>query len=142
MRSHLRDGGTHGVALFAKDIIESHGTSLELRVLYLEFGQALLDEATHLSNLRDTAKVAFHVSHETGHPCLAECLGHHLKGDSLSCTCGTGDKTMPVCHLTCNAECTVCAMGDVKPSFFVEHKIYSLKNPAIHDSGIPVRICN
>ena len=51
LRSHLRDGGAHGVTLFAEDVIETYRTSLELRVRNLEFGEALLDEAAHLSYL-------------------------------------------------------------------------------------------
>ena len=126
LRSHLRDGGAHGVTLFAEDVIETYRTSLELWVRNLEFGEALLDEATHLSYLRDTAEVTFHVGHEAGNACLAEGLCHDLQGDSFSCTCGTGDESMSVCHLTCNAECAVSAMGNVKSSFLVVHKIYSL----------------
>ena len=107
------------MALFAKDIIEPHGTALELRILDAELGHALLDEAAELTRLRDTAQVALHVGHEAGHACLAECLGYHLQGDGLSCTCGTGNESMTVGHLTFNAERSVGAMGDIQPSLLV-----------------------
>ena len=105
--------------LFAVDIIETYGTSLELGILDAELRQTLLDEATHLTHLRDTREVAFHVGHETGYACLTEGLGYDLQGDGLTCTCGTCDKPMTVGHLGIDAECSVGAMGDIKPSFLI-----------------------
>ncbi len=107
------------MTLFAEDVVESDGTGLELRVLNAELGHALLDETAHLACLRDAAEVALHISHEAGHACLAERLGHHLQRDGLSCTRGSGNESMTVGHLTCNAERTVGAMGDIQPSLFV-----------------------
>ena len=45
--THLADGGAHGDALLAKDVIEPHGAALEGEVLlvHAELGQPLLDEA-------------------------------------------------------------------------------------------------
>ena len=126
LRTHLRDGGTHGMALFAKHVVEADRTTLELGVLDAELWHALLDEAAEFSYLRDTREVALHVGHEAGHTCLTECLGHHLQGDSLTGTRGTGDESVAVSHLTCDTERTIGAMGDVEPSFLVVHKIYSL----------------
>ena len=110
------------MTLFTEDVVETYRTSLELRVLNFEFGQALLDEAAKLSNLGNTRKVTFHIGHKAGYACLAECLGHHLKRDGLSRTCGSGNESMTVSHLTCNAERSIGAMGDIQPSLLVKHK--------------------
>ncbi len=107
------------MTLFAINVEEAYGTSLELRILDAELGHALLDEAAELSYLGDTTEVTLHVGHEAGHACLTESLCHHLQGDGLSCTCGSGNESMTVSHLTCNAERSVGAMGDIQPSFLV-----------------------
>ena len=110
------------MALLTEDVEESHGAGLELRILYAELGHALLDEAAKLSNLGNTRKVTFHIGHKAGYACLTECLGHHLKRDGLSRTCGSGNESMTVSHLTCNAERSIGAMGDIQPSLLVKHK--------------------
>ena len=113
------------MALFAKYIEEAYRAALELWILNTKFRHALLDKPAHLAHLGDAREIALHVGHETGDACLTECFSHHLQGDGLTCTCGSRNESMTVGHLTCNAECAVCAMGDVKPSFLVVHKIYS-----------------
>ena len=42
------------MTLFAEHVEETHGTTLELRILNAELRQSLLDEATHLTYLGDT----------------------------------------------------------------------------------------
>ena len=113
------------MALLTEHVEETYGTTLELRVLDAKLRHAFLYKAAQLTHLRYAAEVALHIGHETGHACLTECLGHHLQGNGLTCTCGSRNESMTVSHLTCNAECAVSAMGNVKPSFFVVHKIYS-----------------
>ena len=94
-----------------------------LRILDAKFGHALLDEATQFTSLRDTREVALHIGHEAGYACLAEGLGHHLQGNGFTCTCGTSNQTMTVGHLTCNTQCSIRAVGYVKPSFLVVHTL-------------------
>ncbi len=113
LRSHLTDGGTHGVSLLAEDVEETHGAGLELRILQPELRQAFLNEAAHLAHLRDAAEVAFHVGHETGHASLAERFGHHLQGDRLSRTCGTRYQSVAVSHLSYHTQCAVGAVGNI-----------------------------
>ena len=119
LRSHLADGGTHGVSLLAEDVVETDGAGLELRVLDAELRQAFLNEAAHLAHLRDAAQVALHVGHEAGHAGLAERLGHHLQRDRLTCTRGTGNESVAVSHLTCDTQRPLLTVGNVKSSFFV-----------------------
>ena len=114
------------MTLFTEYVEEANRTSLELGVLNAEFRQSLLDEPTHLTRLGDAGEVAFHVGHETGDACLTERFCHHLQGDGLTCTCGTRYQSVAVGHLTCDTKRTIGAVGDIKPSFLVVHKIYSL----------------
>ena len=130
LRAHLRDGGTHRVALLAEHVVETDGATLEFGILDAELRQALLDEAAHLSYLGDAAEVSLHIGHKAGHACLAECLGHHLQGDGLTCTCGTRDESVAVGHLTCDTERSVGAVGDVEPAFLVVHSLTSLVKKA------------
>ena len=113
LRSHLADGGTHGMTLLAKHIIEADGTSLELRVPDTKFRQSFLDETAHFAHLRDAAEVALHIGHEAGYACLTEGFGHHLQRNRLTRTRGTSNQSMPVGHLTCNTECALGAMGNI-----------------------------
>ena len=109
------------MTLLSIDIIETNGACLELWVLNTELRESLLDEATHLTHLGDTTEVPFHISHKAGYACLTEGFCHHLQGDRLTCTCGTGNESMAVSHLTSNTECSVGAVGDIQPAFFVVH---------------------
>ena len=107
------------MALFAIDVEEAHGTGLELRILDAELGQSFLDETAHFSHLGDTREVALHVGHEAGNACLAEGFGHHLQGDGLSCSGGTGNESVAVGHFTVDTQRTVGAVGYIQPAFFV-----------------------
>ena len=126
LRAHLADGGTHGVALFAEHVVETHGTTLELRVLNAELRQALLNEATQLAHLRNTTQVALHVSHEAGNACLTERLCHYLQRHGLTSTRGTGNESVAICHLSCNTQRPVSTVRNVKTSFFVVHNVLFL----------------
>ena len=126
LRTHLADGGTHGVTLLAKNIIETNGTSLKLRIFNAELWKALLNEATHLSHLRNTRKVALHVSHEAGNACLTERLCHYLQRHGLTSTRGTGNESVAICHLSCNTQRPVSTVRNVKTSFFVVHNVLFL----------------
>jgi hypothetical protein len=110
------------MSLFAKDIEEAYRATLELGVLDAKLGHSLLDEARQPAGLTYAGKVALHIGHKAGYACLTECLGHHLKRDGLSRTCGSGNESMTVSHLTCNAERSIGAMGDIQPSLLVIHK--------------------
>ena len=113
LRTHLRNGGTHGMALFAKHIEKAYRTALELRILDAKLGHTLLDKAAQLTSLRDSRKVALHVGHETGHACLAERFGHHLQRDRLTRTRSTGNKSVAISHFTVDTQRAVSAMGDI-----------------------------
>ena len=91
------------MTLFAVDIEETHGTSLELRDLDTKFGQPFLYETAHLACLRDAAQVAFHVGHETGNACLAEGFCHDLQRDGLAGTRGSRYQSVAVGHLAYDA---------------------------------------
>ena len=119
LRSHLRDGGPHGMSLLAEDIEEPDRTRLELRIVDTEFGQPLLDESTQSARLRNTGEVAFHIGHEARHPRLAECFGQHLKRDGFSCAGGSGNESMPIGHFTFDGKRSIGAMGDIQPSFSI-----------------------
>ena len=101
--AHVGDGGAHGVAFLAEDVVEADRCAVELRVGNAEFLAAFLDERGHLSCLRDAREVAFHVGHEAGYACLGERLGQHLQGDSLACTRGAGYEAVAVRHLSVDA---------------------------------------
>ena len=109
------------MSLLAKDVEETHGARLELRVLDAELWQAFLNESTHLASLRDTTQVTFHICHEAGDACLAEGLCYHLQGDGLTCTCGSRNQSVAVGHLTYDAQGTIVAVGNIQPSFLVVH---------------------
>ena len=126
LRSHGRNGGTHGIALFAKDVPESHGARLELRILDAELGTTLLDEARHGACLADAAQVALHVGHEARHTGLAECLGQHLQRNGLARTCGTCNKAMAVTHLPYQMDRAIGRMGYVKLFVGSVHGYYSV----------------
>ena len=121
LRTHLRDGGTEGVTLFAIHVEETCGAAVEVGVLDAKFGAALLDEAAHLSRLADAREVAFHIGHEARHTSLAEGFGKHLKGDGLTRTRGTCNHAVTVGHLTNHVDGTVVAMCDVELFVFCIH---------------------
>ena len=86
-----------------------------------ELWQSLLDESTHLTYLRDTAQVAFHVSHKTRYTSLTESLGHHLQRHRLACSRSSGYESVTIRHLTCYRKRSIGAMGYVQPPFFIVH---------------------
>ena len=114
LRTHSRYGGAHGIALFTKDIPETHGARLELRILDAELDATLLYEARHSTGLADAAQVPLHIGHKARHTGLAECLGQHLQRNGLARTCGTGDKAMAVTHLPYQVDRAISRMGYVK----------------------------
>ena len=118
---HLAHGGADGVALLAEDVEEAHGASLEFGIGDAEGVLAFLDEAAHGARLADAAEVAFHIGHEAGDTCLAEGLGHHLKGDGLAGTCGSGDEAVAVGHAADDRQSSLVAMGDVQSMFASKH---------------------
>ena len=87
------------MSLLSEDIEKAYRTTSELRRCDTEFGTSLLNETAHRASLTDSGKVSLHVSHETWHTRLTECLGKDLQGYGLSCSCSTGNKSMAVSHL-------------------------------------------
>ena len=126
LRPHCRHGGAHGIALFTKDIPETHGARLELRILDAELGATLLYEARHSTGLADAAQVPLHIGHKARHTGLAECLGQHLQRNGLARTCGTCNKAMTVTHLAYQVDRAVGRMGYVKLFVGSVHGYYSV----------------
>ena len=109
------------MALLPEHVEETHRAALELGIFNAELGQSLLDEAGKFSDLADTRKVAFHIRHEAGHARLAECLRYDLEGDGFTGAGCTSYESVAVGHLADHADRSVFAVGNVEPSFFIEH---------------------
>ena len=121
LRSHLGDGAAHRMSLLAEYVVETYRAALELRILDSEFRHSLLYEAAGPSGLGYSGKVSLHVGHEARDAGLAEALGHHLQGDGLSGSCGSGYKSVPVGHLPYDGERPFFAVGYPEPVIGVVH---------------------
>ena len=121
LRSHVGDGGTQRMALFAIHVEEASRAAMEVRVLDAKLRAAFFNEAAHLSRLADARQVAFHVGHETRYASLAEAFGNDLQGDGLTRTRGTGNQAVAVGHFAHHIERAVVAMRNVKLVVVSEH---------------------
>ena len=121
LRTHIGDGGAHGMALLAENVVETCGAPRERGRVEAELRQALLDEAAQAPGLADAGQVALHVGHEAGDACLAETLGDHLQGDRLAGAGGACDEAVPVGHLTYDGDGPVGPVSDIKSVGSVVH---------------------
>ena len=95
-RSHLRNRGADGVALFAENVPEDHGRGAELVGVELDLGSALQKEVLLLALGADAGKVALDVGAEHRNAGFREPLSQNLQRDCLTCPGCTGDQTMAV----------------------------------------------
>ena len=107
LRPHLTHRGTNGMPLFAKNIVETHRTSLEFRIGDPENILALFNETAHLTCLRDATEVTLHVGHEARYTSLTKSLRQHLQRHRLAGTRGTGDESVAVGHTSTNGKRTI-----------------------------------
>ena len=97
-RSHLRNGGTHGMPLLSINIEKPHRTRLELRIGDAKFCHSFLNETCEMARLTDTRQIAFHVSHEAGNARLTERFCHHLQANGFSCSCCSCHQSVSISH--------------------------------------------
>ena len=112
--AHVGDGAPHRVAHLLVDVPKGHRVALVRKgVPQAELVDALLHPLALCARLGQTGHVPLYVAEEHGYPRVGEGFGHHLHGDGLARSAGSGDETVAVSHFE----------GQVDPSLVAEAQI-------------------
>ena len=124
LRPHFTDGGADGVTALLIDIPESGGiAAIGKGIPQAEFVDALLHPLAALTGGADTGHIALDVAQEHRHTCVRKGFRHHLHGDGLSRTAGTGDQAVTVAHVQAHFHPLIVRQTHVDLAVFVHKAI-------------------
>ena len=128
LRTHLRDGGAHRVALFAVDVVKAGGEGLVIEAggAQTEFDDALAHVGAVLSGQAHAGDVALDVGQEHGYAHAGKAFGQHLQGNGLAGAGGAGDKAVAVGHLRIQINSLVAAESYIDQVFVLKVHIMTL----------------
>ena len=124
LRPHFADGGADGVTALLINIPESGGiAAIGEDIPQAEFVNALLHPLAALTGGADTGHIALDVAQEHRHACVRKGFRHHLHGDGLSRTAGTGDQAVTVAHVQAHFHPLIVRQTHVDLAVFVHKAI-------------------
>ena len=112
-RTHVGDGGAHGMSLLAEQVPEGGGAAAQGRCREdRSFWSRSPSFSLIAARLADAAQISLHVGEEYRHADARKLLGEHLQRDGLAGAGGTGDEAVAVAHGGEHGELGVAGLGN------------------------------